>query len=95
MNWNEYVLRRRIDVQKWILSKGISTKEQLISELSRLGIDLPNDEQLATMFPTETKDESVVLTPEGVDPSTTRSLVTEGDGTSVRPDGKRTSKVSV
>ena len=91
MNWNEYVTRRRIDSQKWILSRGISTKEQLISELSRLGIDPPDDEQLTTMFPPETKDESVVLTPEGVDPSTTRSVAPEGDGSSVRPDGKRTS----
>ena len=95
MNWNEYVTRRRIDSQRWLQSKGISNEGQFREELARIDIDLPDAEQLTIMFPAEMKDGSIVLTPERVDQASARSLASEGNGTSVRPDGKRSSKVSV
>ena len=95
MNWNEYVARRRIDSQRWLQSKGISNEEQFREELARIDIDLPDVEQLTIMFPAEMKDGSIVLTPERVDQTSARSLASEGNGPSVRPDGKRSSKVSV
>ena len=95
MNWNEYVLRRRIDESKWLASRGITTQEQFLSKLLELGIVPPNDERLLSMFPPEMKNESVAVTPEGIDTSAPRSLVDEGDGSGVLTDGERPPEVPV
>jgi len=95
MNWNEYKLRRRIDEQMWLLSKGVVSREQFLGLLSELEVEPPSDEQISIMFPTEMKNESVTVTPEGIDPSAARSLADEGDGSGVSTNGKRSSKVSV
>jgi hypothetical protein len=95
MNWNEYVLRRRVDTSKWLASRGIFDRDQFLVRLKDLELDPPDDAQLAIMFPPESKNESDTLTPERVDTSTSRSLADEGDGSSLRSDGKRSSKVRV
>ncbi len=95
MNWNEYVLRRRVDVSKWLASREISDRDQFLVVLKDLELDPPDDVQLVTMFPPEPKNESISLTPERVDPSSSRSVADEGDGSSLRTDGKRASKVRV
>ena len=94
MNWNDYVIRRRIDTPGWLLSKGISTSEQFLAKLTEINVDPPTEDQLTIMFPPEVKNEPAALTPEGIDSSSTRSVVDEGDGSDLRPNGKRAPKVS-
>jgi hypothetical protein len=95
MNWNEYVIRRRIDGSKWLASKGLSTREQFLAKLVEIEVDPPAEDQLVIMFPPEVKNEPTVLSPEGIDSSTARSVVNEGDGSDLRSNGKRSSKVPV
>ena len=94
MNWNDYVIRRRIDAPRWLASKGISTSVQFLAKMVELDVDPPAEDQLTTMFPPEVKNEPAALTPEGIDSSSTRSVVDEGDGSDLRPNGKRAPKLS-
>ena len=95
MNWNDYKLRRRIDEQIWLLSKGVVSREQFLGLMTELGVEPPSDEQISIMFPAEMKNESVTVTPEGIDTSAPRSLAAEGDGSGVSADGERPPEVSV
>ena len=94
MNWNDYVIRRRIDAPRWLASKGISTSEQFLAKMVEIDVDPPAEDQLAIMFPPEVKNEPATLTSEGIDTSPTRSVVNEGDRPDLRPNGKRAPKVS-
>lgn len=94
MNWNDYVIRRRIDTPRWLTSKGISTSKQFLAKLIEIDVDPPTEEQLAIMFPPEVKNEPATLAPEGIDSPSARSVANEGDGSDLRPNGKRASKIS-
>ncbi len=100
MNWNAYVLRRKIDAGRWLASRGIKDRESFIRAVASLGLEPPDGSQLELMFPDvkttkveEVNNESVTVTPEGIDQVATRSVAPEGDGSDLRPDGKRTTKV--
>lgn len=93
MNWNEYTVRRRIDSKSWLESKGISSREQFLKKLAEINVDAPSEDQLVAMFPPEKKNESLNHAPERIDTSPARSMASEGDGSGVRSNGKRSSKV--
>ena len=101
MNWNDYVIRRRINVVDWIKSHGADSRDKFLELMNQLNIVPPSFEQLDRLFEPENprssemeiKDESSAVTSEGSDQVTTRSLVDEGGQPGARPDGKRPSKV--
>lgn len=98
MNWELYVSRRRIDVTTWMTTRNVKTKDDFLRVLESLGVEAPGEEAISSLFPQKTpeiKNEPADVTPEGIDQVTTRSLAPEGDGSDLRSDVKRTSKVRV
>jgi len=96
MNWESYVDRRKIDVSSWMGNRGITSREEFLKALEELKLEPPSDDYMSSLFPQaqpETKNESASVAAEGSDQVTTRSVAPEGDGTDLRPDGKRTTKV--
>lgn len=101
MNWNDYVIRRRINVVEWIKSHGTDSRDKFLELLKQLDIVPPLSEQLDRMFKssdsrlpeTEIKDGSDATPPEGSDQITTRSVVDERGQPCARPKGKHSSKV--
>jgi len=101
MNWNDYVIRRRINVVDWIKSHGANSRDKFLELMKQLNIVPPSSEQLDRLFEPEKprssemeiKDESNAVTPKGSDQVTTRSMVDEGGQPGTRSDGKRSSKV--
>lgn len=96
MNWESYVDRRKIDVSSWLGSRGVTSQEDFLKVLENLKLEPPNDDYMRSLFPQaqpETKNESASVAAEGSDQVTARSVAPEGDGTDLRPDGKRTAKV--
>ena len=98
MNWELYVNRRKIDVTSWIKSRNVTTRESFLQILGELGLEPPEDSYLSALFPQitpEPNNESDSISPEGVDQAATRSVADEGDGTDMRSNVKRASKVRV
>lgn len=100
MNWNSYILRRNIDVGRWLSTRGIKDSASFLNALSTLGLEPPENEVISSMFPIvkeqQTKEvinEPDTVSPEGSDQVATRSVASEGDGTDQRSDRKRSSKV--
>jgi hypothetical protein len=50
MNWNEYVLRRRLDPKKWLESRSIITIDQFLLSLTEMKVEPPSQEELESMF---------------------------------------------
>lgn len=101
MNWNDYVIRRRINVVDWIKSHGADSRDKFLELMKRLNIVSPPAEQLDRMFEvsipmsseTEIKDESDAIASEGGDQIATWSVADEGGQPCARPNGKQHSKV--
>jgi len=100
MNWNNYVLRRNIDVKQWLAVRGVKDRADFINLLKKLRLEAPDEAQLSSMFPEmkskkieKIADAPAVVPSEGSDQVTTQSVAGEGDVVSERFDGKRSSKV--
>ncbi len=100
MNWNSYVIRRKINVEQWLESKRINDRDSFLREVRLLGLEAPQELELTQMFPPaapqqndEVKNESASVTSERSDQVTTRGMAGERDGTDKRSDRKRASKV--
>ena len=100
MNWNVYVLRRNVNVEQWLSSRGVNDRDSFVSALASLNIEPPDDEQINSMFPPVVPNaekgeiyEPANVTSKGSDQASTRSVVSEGDRTNQRSDRKRSTKV--
>lgn len=101
MNWNDYIIRRRINVVDWIKSHGTDDRDKFLELMKQLNIVPPPSEQLDRMFETpvprssemEIKDESDAIASEGGGQIATRSVADEGGQPCARPNGKHSSKV--
>ena len=96
MNWELYVSRRKINIPSWMESKGVKTQEDFLRALESLGLEPSGDEVISSLFPQKTQEinnESVDVAAEGSDQVATRGVAPEGDGSDLRSDGKRSSKV--
>lgn len=97
MNWNFYVLRRKIDVKTWLQARGINNREQFINHLKSIAIDPPDENEIANMFPQladtpKEINESQLATAEGVDQVAPRSVVGEGSVAGLRTSRKQDAK---
>jgi hypothetical protein len=61
MEWNNYVIRRRLDATAWIKSRNIMTKEQFLRALTEIKVDPPSEDVMAELFPAKKEPEVVVL----------------------------------
>lgn len=100
MNWNTYVLRRNVNIDRWLESRSVKDRESFITILKSLNIEPPDDAQLFSMFPPAIPKvekgviyESTNVTSEGSDQASARSVVSEGNRADQRSNGKRSSKV--
>lgn len=100
MNWNSYVIRRKINVKQWLESRKINDRDSFLREVHSLGLEAPEELELIRMFPpaviqqsNEVKDEPASITPERSSQTTTWGVVGEGNRTGKRSDRKRTAKV--
>lgn len=98
MNWNAYVIRRKIDVPTWLKVRGITNREQFINHLRSIAVDPPEDVEILKMFPTQQavaskeNDDTQPAAPEGRDQTATRSMAGEGNVSGVRSSRKSDSK---
>ncbi len=51
MQWSNYVIRRRLDPDMWLKSRGIETKEAFYKVLSEMALDPPEESIVDGMFP--------------------------------------------
>jgi len=100
MNWNEYVLRRRLDPKKWLESRSIITIDQFLLSLTEMKVEPPSQEELESMFleqpaiiPESRNEPSSVFTAAGRDQAASRVMVDEKDKHDIHPNGKRNSKI--
>ena len=100
MNWNSYVLRRSINIEQWLKSRGIKDSASFLNTVRSLDLEPPDGDMISSMFPIvkeqqvkEVINESDAVSPEGGDQIAARRVVGEGDGTDQRSDRKRSSKV--
>ena len=95
MRWNDYVLRRRINVEEWLRSRSISAKEDFFRAISIIGVTPPAEEELLAMFPIHkeiSKDGAEPRQIEERDTPTSRGLAGTGDDAGLHPDGKSGAK---
>ena len=99
MNWNAYVARRKINEHDWLNSRGIKDRSSFIAELIKIGVEVPAEEETASLFPAhdsrEKKDvnESNIEPAQGSDQVAARSVASEGDRAGIRPNGRSSSKL--
>jgi hypothetical protein len=96
MKWNDYTLRRKINVDVWLRNRSISSAQMFCSWLARLGVEAPSNDELNLMFPEKkenVENEPEPITAERIDPSTTWSLAGAGDDADLHPDGKSSLKL--
>ena len=100
MNWNEYVLRRRLDPKKWLESRSIITIDQFLLSLTEMKIEPPSQDELESMFleqpviiPESRNEPSSVITAAGRDQAASRVMADEKDKHDIHPNGKRNSKI--
>lgn len=93
MNWQNYVVRRRIDVDQWLVKESISTRETFLTKLGLLSVEPPDDLTISFMFPQEpnesvTEDESKPAnTAQGFDTTSSRSVAAQAGEDSLHSGG--------
>ena len=95
MRWNDYVLRRRINVEEWLMSRSISTKEDFFRAISIIGVTPPAEEELLAMFPIHKeirKDGTEPGQIEERDTPAPRGVVGTGNDEGLHSDGKSGAK---
>lgn len=51
ISWEDFVIRRKINIQSFLSYHNIDNKEKLIKHLSSIGVGLPSSEDINSMFP--------------------------------------------
>jgi hypothetical protein len=99
VNWQNYIMRRRINVDQWLIREGISSREDFLSKLKSLSVEPPDEASISSMFP-EKQKESIVEdepksadTAQGIDTASTRSVASQAGEASLRPGGVDAAKL--
>ncbi len=100
MNWENYILRRRIKADEWILRQDIKTREEFTEKLVELGVLPPDEGTILSLFPVKAVEgiinhepEAASVATERVDTSTTWGVAPQGGGTDLRSSGNDDTKL--
>ena len=51
MKWKDYITRRRLNVQSWLVSKGVDSVESFVALIQKIGVEQPTEDEINAIFP--------------------------------------------